>query len=74
MTQSLTFFGVLSTAAVALASGFALGAGYFKLDNPDHKAFLVDEHSFSAERVDAAAKRLAGVESAKNESLEKWFG
>ncbi|MGD1017316.1 MAG: hypothetical protein ABR863_12895 [Roseiarcus sp.] len=27
MTQSLTFFGVLSTAAVALASGFALGAG-----------------------------------------------
>ncbi len=38
------------------------------------KAFLVDEHSFSAERVDAAAKRLAVVESAKNESLEKWFG
>jgi flap endonuclease-1 len=38
------------------------------------KAFLVDEHSFSAERVDAASKRLASLESSRNESLEKWFG
>jgi flap endonuclease-1 len=38
------------------------------------KRFLVDDHSFSEERVDAAAKRLATVASAKNESLEKWFG
>ncbi len=38
------------------------------------RAFLVDEHSFSAERVDAAAKRIQGAESSKNESLEKWFG
>jgi len=38
------------------------------------KAFLVDEHSFSAERVDAAVKRVAGLESSKTETLEKWFG
>jgi len=38
------------------------------------KEFLVDEHSFSAERIDTAAKRLASVEASKNESLEKWFG
>ena len=38
------------------------------------KAFLVDEHSFSAERVDAAMKRIAGLESSKTETLEKWFG
>jgi flap endonuclease-1 len=38
------------------------------------KAFLVDEHSFSAERVDAAIKRITGLESSKSESLEKWFG
>jgi flap endonuclease-1 len=37
------------------------------------KAFLVDEHSFSAERVEAASKRLAGLEGSRNESLEKWF-
>ncbi|HUI00263.1 MAG TPA: flap endonuclease-1 [Nitrososphaerales archaeon] len=38
------------------------------------KSFLVDEHSFSAERVDAAIERVVGLESAKSESLEKWFG
>jgi flap endonuclease-1 len=38
------------------------------------KAFLVDEHSFSAERVDAAVKRVVGLESSKTETLEKWFG
>ncbi|MDG7020946.1 MAG: flap endonuclease-1 [Nitrososphaerota archaeon] len=38
------------------------------------KAFLVDEHSFSAERVDAAIKRVEALESSKSESLEKWFG
>ncbi len=38
------------------------------------KAFLVDEHSFSAERVDAAIKRVVDVESSKSETLEKWFG
>ncbi len=38
------------------------------------KAFLVDEHSFSADRVDAAVKRIAGLETSKSETLEKWFG
>ncbi len=38
------------------------------------KAFLVDEHSFSAERVEAAARRLEDAEGTRNESLEKWFG
>jgi len=38
------------------------------------RAYLVDEHSFSAERVDSAIKRVVGVESSKTETLEKWFG
>ncbi len=38
------------------------------------RAFLVDEHSFSAERVDSAIKRVVGIESSKTETLEKWFG
>jgi flap endonuclease-1 len=38
------------------------------------RAFLVDEHSFSEERVDAAVKRVVGLESSKSETLEKWFG
>jgi flap endonuclease-1 len=38
------------------------------------REFLVGEHSFSAERVEAASKRLAGAASTRNESLEKWFG
>jgi len=37
-------------------------------------AFLVDEHSFSLERVQGAVARLEKVESSKTESLEKWFG
>lgn len=38
------------------------------------KAFLVDEHSFSAERVDAATKRVARLEASRSDTLEKWFG
>lgn len=38
------------------------------------EAFLVGEHSFSAERVAAASKRILNVEASKTESLEKWFG
>jgi flap endonuclease-1 len=38
------------------------------------KSFLVDEHSFSAERVEAASKRIIGLERSKSETLEKWFG
>ena len=37
-------------------------------------SFLVEEHSFSLERVEAAMKRLGEVESARSESLEKWLG
>ncbi len=38
------------------------------------RAYLVDEHSFSRERVEAAIKRVVGLESSKTETLEKWFG
>jgi flap endonuclease-1 len=38
------------------------------------RSFLVDEHTFSPERVDAASKRVLGSETSKSESLEKWFG
>ncbi len=37
-------------------------------------SFLVDEHSFSTDRVRSAMGRLEKVESSKTESLEKWFG
>lgn len=37
------------------------------------KSFLVDEHSFSTERVESAMKRITELESSKSESLEKWF-
>jgi flap endonuclease-1 len=37
-------------------------------------SFLVDEHSFSADRVRAALGRIQSAESAKSETLEKWFG
>jgi len=45
-----------------------------KLDPDSLKEFLVHEHSFSAERVDAAVKRVTGLEESKSETLEKWFG
>jgi flap endonuclease-1 len=43
-------------------------------DSEKIKAFLVDEHSFSPERVDSALKRIEKVENVRNERLEKWFG
>lgn len=46
--------------------------GTFKADAV--RSFLVDEHSFSRERVDAAIQRIDRVESTKTETLEKWFG
>lgn len=46
--------------------------GDFKADAV--KAFLVDEHSFSAERVDAASKRILEMEGSRSDTLEKWFG
>ncbi len=36
--------------------------------------FLVREHSFSAERVEAASKRIVKMESSRSDTLEKWFG
>jgi flap endonuclease-1 len=38
------------------------------------RSFLVDEHSFSRERVDAAIHRISSMESSRSETLEKWFG
>jgi flap endonuclease-1 len=39
---------------------------------PDYiKSFLVDEHSFSADRVNAAIERLH--KSSRSDTLEKWF-
>jgi flap endonuclease-1 len=37
-------------------------------------SYLVDEHSFSLERVQAALGRIQSAESSKSETLEKWFG
>jgi flap endonuclease-1 len=37
-------------------------------------SFLVDEHSFSPERVRSAIGRLDKVETTQTDTLEKWFG
>jgi flap endonuclease-1 len=37
-------------------------------------SFLVGEHSFSRERVEAAIARVQGAKAAQSETLEKWFG
>jgi uncharacterized protein DUF3971 len=42
----------------AMSGDFTLGAGYFKLDDPDHKPLLVDE-VVGGWRWDAAGKRFA---------------
>jgi hypothetical protein len=36
--------------------------------------YLVDEHSFSPDRVQAALGRIAATTRPKSETLEKWFG
>jgi flap endonuclease-1 len=44
---------------------------------PDPQAllsYLVDEHSFSRERVQAALARVTAANKPKSETLEKWFG
>jgi flap endonuclease-1 len=47
----------------------------WKKFNPDAvEAFLVGEHSFSAERVEAASKRIIKLEGSQSDTLEKWFG
>lgn len=37
-------------------------------------SFLVGEHSFSRDRVEAAIARVATTKAAQSETLEKWFG
>lgn len=44
------------------------------LDRDRILSFLVDEHSFSSERVEAALGRVQQAKSAQSETLEKWFG
>jgi flap endonuclease-1 len=36
-------------------------------------SFLVDEHSFSRDRVESAIKRVEGSKTTQSETLEKWF-
>jgi flap endonuclease-1 len=44
------------------------------MDRDKLLTFLVDEHSFSRERVEAAIGRIQSSKSAQSETLEKWFG
>ncbi len=37
-------------------------------------SFLVDEHSFSRDRVEAAIGRVQSTKASESETLEKWFG
>jgi len=37
-------------------------------------SFLVGEHSFSRDRVEAAIARIQASKPAQSETLEKWFG
>ncbi|HEV2138652.1 MAG TPA: flap endonuclease-1 [Nitrososphaerales archaeon] len=37
-------------------------------------SFLVDEHSFSLQRVEAAIVRVSSTKPVQSETLEKWFG
>jgi flap endonuclease-1 len=37
-------------------------------------SFLVDEHSFSRQRVEAAIARVSSTKPVQSETLEKWFG
>jgi flap endonuclease-1 len=44
------------------------------IDREKVLSYLVDEHSFSHDRVEAAIKRALAVPSVQSETLEKWFG
>jgi len=37
-------------------------------------SFLVGEHSFSRDRVEAALARVKASKPTESETLEKWFG
>jgi flap endonuclease-1 len=43
------------------------------LDREKVLSFLVGEHSFSRDRVEAALARIRAVKSSESETLEKWF-
>ena len=45
-----------------------------QIDRERVLSFLVDEHSFSRERVEAALSRVEKIHAAPTETLEKWFG
>ncbi len=45
-----------------------------QIDRHAVESFLVDEHSFSPERVEAALARVTTAKAAQSETLEKWFG
>jgi flap endonuclease-1 len=45
-----------------------------QLDERRIVSFLVREHSFSGERVQAAMARVQSTKAAQSETLEKWFG
>jgi flap endonuclease-1 len=44
------------------------------LDRQRLVSFLVSEHSFSRDRVEAAISRVQSSKAAESETLEKWFG
>jgi len=44
------------------------------LDKEKVISFLVGEHSFSRDRVEAAIGRVQSTKAAQSETLEKWFG
>ncbi|MDG6953604.1 MAG: flap endonuclease-1 [Nitrososphaerota archaeon] len=44
------------------------------LDRERVVSFLVGEHSFSRDRVEAAIARVQSTKAAQSETLEKWFG
>ncbi len=47
---------------------------WMPLDKERTLSYLVGEHSFSRERVEAAIGRVQASKSAQSETLEKWFG
>ena len=44
------------------------------MDRDKVLGFLVGEHSFSRERVEAAISRVQSSKTTPSETLEKWFG
>jgi flap endonuclease-1 len=56
--------------AVADVGGLEWG----DIDLEGVRSILCDRHDFSAERVQAAVRRVRDASKAKSESLERWFG